>query len=59
MLHTFVVACNPRETEVEEIALRVPVALGTATIAGVEKLRCRIGMRREFAGSLADPAVAG
>jgi hypothetical protein len=27
ILHTVVVACNPRETEVEEIALRVPVSL--------------------------------
>ena len=29
VLHTVVVACNPRETEVEEIALRVPVSLKT------------------------------
>ena len=27
VLHTVVVACNPRETEVEEIAVRVPVSL--------------------------------
>ena len=27
VLHTVVMACNPRETEVEEIALRVPVSL--------------------------------
>ncbi len=27
ILHTVVMACNPRETEVEEIALRVPVVL--------------------------------
>ena len=27
VLHTVVVACNPRETEVEEIAIRVPVSL--------------------------------
>ena len=27
ILHTVVMACNPRETEVEEIALRVPVSL--------------------------------
>ena len=27
ILHTVVVACNPRETEVEEIAVRVPVSL--------------------------------
>ncbi len=29
VLHTVVMACNPRETEVEEIALRVPVSLKT------------------------------
>ena len=33
ILHTVVMACNPRETEVEEIAIRVPVSLKSARCA--------------------------
>jgi hypothetical protein len=52
VLHTLIVACNPRETEVEEIALRVPFAVGTGTPGNAERPRYRIGMRREFVGAL-------
>ncbi len=43
VLHTVVAACNPRETEVEEIALRVPVSLSGA-------VNYRISASREIAG---------
>jgi hypothetical protein len=45
VLHTVVVACNPRETEVSEIGLRIPFhAQGPAS--------ARIAMRRELGGPL-------
>ena len=43
VLHTVVAACNPRETEVEEIALRVPVSLSGA-------VNYRVSASREIAG---------
>jgi hypothetical protein len=46
VLHTAVVAFNPRETEVEEIGVRVPVQL-TGTVS------CRIGGERDQARRLA------
>ena len=39
VLHTVVMACNPRETEVEEIALRVPVSLKNGTRFRAASLR--------------------
>ena len=50
ILHTVVVACNPRETEVEEIALRVPVSLKNP-------VRFRAASLRPTEGSL-DPDEA-
>ena len=32
VLHTIVVACNPRETEVEEIGVRVPISLESGSV---------------------------
>ena len=45
VLHTVVMACNPRETEVEEIALRVPVSLKNG-------VRFRAASLRSTEGSL-------
>jgi len=45
VLHTVVVTCNPRETEVEEIGLRVPAFLDG-------RRRYRLSGRREVAGEL-------
>ena len=45
ILHTVVVACNPRETEVEEIAVRVPVSLKSP-------VRFRVASLRPTEGSL-------
>ena len=42
-LHTVVAACNPRETEVEEIGLRVPVSLSGS-------VNYRVAASREIAG---------
>lgn len=39
VLHTVVVTCNPRETEIEEIAVRIPVALHGP-------VRCRLSANR-------------
>ena len=51
VLHTVVVACNPRETEVEEIALRVPVSLKNG-------LRFRAASLRPTEGNLSpDEAI--
>ena len=50
VLHTVVVTCNPRETEVEEIALRVPVSLKNG-------VRYRAASLRPTEGSL-DPDEA-
>ena len=51
ILHTVVVACNPRETEVEEIALRVPVSLKNG-------VRFRAASLRPTEGSLrSDEAI--
>ena len=50
VLHTVVVACNPRETEVEEIALRVPISLKNG-------VRFRAASLRPTEGSL-DPDEA-
>ena len=43
VLHTVVAACNPRETEVEEIGLRVPVSLSGS-------VNYRVAASREIAG---------
>ena len=43
VLHTVVAACNPRETEVEEIGLRVPASLSGA-------VNYRVAASREIAG---------
>ena len=47
VLHTVIVRCNPRETEVEEIAVRIPVALSGP-------VRYRVASRRAEEGALAD-----
>ena len=44
-LFTFVFAANPRETEVEEIGLRIPLSVPGGR-------RARLGMRREMHGTL-------
>ena len=46
VLHTVVAACNPRETEVEEIGLRVPASLSGA-------VNYRVAASREIAGGAA------
>ena len=46
VLHTVVAACNPRETEVEEIGLRVPVSLSGS-------VNYRVAASREISGAAA------